>query len=180
MKRKLSEIIKEIENKDGISNCYLHRNGDTGHLELNIEFNNGIAEGRRNKMSWVPITKNYVLDDEAIVTRKIKSSNPLDVYVTIGLPGWGLQNGTIAYMPLPKNINEEPEAWKSEYRGDELPAIKESKRFIVQLQGSMPNNQSKTRIMDLCLDALKSHWLAVPKGWEVIAWMEFPKPYREK
>lgn len=42
--KKLFETIKEIENKDGIENYYLHRNYVTGDLELNIEFKNDIAD----------------------------------------------------------------------------------------------------------------------------------------
>jgi hypothetical protein len=41
---KLSEIIKEIEEKQGIDEFYLHRNYDNGKLELNIEFVNNIAD----------------------------------------------------------------------------------------------------------------------------------------
>ncbi|APR02682.1 hypothetical protein CLQ_13983 (plasmid) [Clostridium botulinum Af84] len=41
---KLSEIIKEIEEKQGIKDYYLHREYCTGKLELTIEFNNDIAD----------------------------------------------------------------------------------------------------------------------------------------
>lgn len=40
----LSNIIKELEQKKGITDYYLHRNYDTGTIELNIEFNNDIAD----------------------------------------------------------------------------------------------------------------------------------------
>jgi len=109
----------------------------------------------------------------AIVTRAIKAPNPLDV--TIGYPGWGLQNETLAYMPLPKSINDDPAAWKSEYRGDSLP--KKSGVFIVNLQGILPYNQSELRVAELCYLPEKGRWLAVPVGYEVIAWMGFPRPY---
>ncbi|HDK7186765.1 TPA: hypothetical protein PTV74_002122 [Clostridium botulinum] len=41
---KLSEIIKKIEEKQGIKAYYLHHEYDTGELELNIEFDNNIAD----------------------------------------------------------------------------------------------------------------------------------------
>ncbi|MGN2371432.1 hypothetical protein ACTFJW_15530 [Clostridium cagae] len=44
MSKKLSEIIKELEDKGGINNFYLHRQYYTGVLELNIEFNNDISD----------------------------------------------------------------------------------------------------------------------------------------
>ena len=40
----LWQIIKEIEEKDGIKDFYLHNNCDDGAYELNIEFNNDIAD----------------------------------------------------------------------------------------------------------------------------------------
>ncbi len=43
--KKLSEVIKEIEDKEGIDNYYLHHNYVTGDWELNIEFKNNIADG---------------------------------------------------------------------------------------------------------------------------------------
>ena len=124
-------------------------------------------------MKWIPITQNYELKEMAIVTGKI-NGNQLDV--TIGFPGWGLQNGTIAYMPLPKNINEDPTVWKSEYRGDDLPAKKGW--FIVNLQGIFPHNQGKSKIDKALYLPDKGKWFSVPIGYEVIAWMEFPKPYK--
>ncbi|MDT8718317.1 hypothetical protein IAI10_16745 [Clostridium sp. 19966] len=42
--KKLSEIVKEIEDTGGISDCYLHHNYFGGELELNIEFNNEAAD----------------------------------------------------------------------------------------------------------------------------------------
>ena len=44
MKKKLSEIIKEIEGKKGISDYFLHHDSETGKLELDIVFNNDIAD----------------------------------------------------------------------------------------------------------------------------------------
>lgn len=44
MSKKLSEIIKELEDKGAIKDYYLHRQYYTGELELNIEFNNDIAD----------------------------------------------------------------------------------------------------------------------------------------
>lgn len=44
MSKKLSEIIKELEDIGAITNYYLHRQYYTGELELNIEFNNVIAD----------------------------------------------------------------------------------------------------------------------------------------
>ncbi|MBA4510197.1 hypothetical protein H1057_19525 [Clostridium sporogenes] len=41
---KLSEVIKKLEDKGGIKDYYLHREYDTGELELNIEFDNNIAD----------------------------------------------------------------------------------------------------------------------------------------
>lgn len=42
--KKLSEIIKEIEEKGGIKEFYLHCNATTGSLELNVEFDNNRAD----------------------------------------------------------------------------------------------------------------------------------------
>lgn len=42
--KKLWEIIKKIEDKSGIDEYYLHRSYNSGKLELNIEFNNDIAD----------------------------------------------------------------------------------------------------------------------------------------
>lgn len=44
MKKKLSEIIKELEDKGAIREYYTHREFYTGKLELNIEFHNEIAD----------------------------------------------------------------------------------------------------------------------------------------
>jgi len=44
MENNLWQIIKEIEEKDGIKDFYLHHNGNYGAYELNIEFNNDIAD----------------------------------------------------------------------------------------------------------------------------------------
>lgn len=38
--QKLTEVLKKIEQLDGVREFYLHRNYDTGSLELNIEFCN--------------------------------------------------------------------------------------------------------------------------------------------
>ncbi|MCQ4924997.1 hypothetical protein NE686_17990 [Tissierella carlieri] len=126
---------------------------------------------------WIPIVEDYKLHDTAIVTRKI-NKNELDV--TIGLPGWGLENNTIAYMPLPANINEDRSLWKSEYFGDYLPD--KDGWYIVQLQGVDLNRwfYNKLVIVKLYYASNKCNWLAVPQGWEVVGWMEFPKPYKVK
>ncbi|APQ77165.1 hypothetical protein [Clostridium botulinum] len=44
MSKKLSEIIKELEDKGAIKKYYLHRQYYTGEIELNIEFENNIAD----------------------------------------------------------------------------------------------------------------------------------------
>ncbi len=44
MSSELSKLIIEIENENGIQDYYLHRNWHTGSLELNIEFDNDIAD----------------------------------------------------------------------------------------------------------------------------------------
>ena len=44
MNKKLSEIIRELEDKGAIAGYYLHRQYYTGKLELNIEFNNDVAD----------------------------------------------------------------------------------------------------------------------------------------
>lgn len=44
MSKKLSEIIKELEDKGAIRRCYMHHDYCFGELELNIEFNNDIAD----------------------------------------------------------------------------------------------------------------------------------------
>ncbi|MCW6112175.1 hypothetical protein [Clostridium sporogenes] len=41
---KLSEVIKELEDKGGIKDYYSHCQYYTGELELNIEFDNNIAD----------------------------------------------------------------------------------------------------------------------------------------
>lgn len=41
---KLSEIIMSVEAVEGIKDYYLHRNWHIGSLELNIEFDNDIAD----------------------------------------------------------------------------------------------------------------------------------------
>lgn len=129
------------------------------------------------KQKWVPITENYELTKMAIVTRITKDPDGRPVPgVTIGYPGWGLQNKTTAYMPLPKNIIEAPELWKSEYRGDEPPR---SGDYIVQLQGREPHNKNKLEIRWSYFHAKACKWLMVPRDSEVIGWMECPKPYEE-
>lgn len=55
-KIKLSDIIKEIEDKNGIDYYYLHKSYDTGYLKLNIEFNNEIADAILNKYAINMIT----------------------------------------------------------------------------------------------------------------------------
>ena len=44
MERKLSEIIKELEDKGAIDGYFLHHEYYSGALELNIEFKNEIAD----------------------------------------------------------------------------------------------------------------------------------------
>lgn len=44
MNKKLSGIIRELEDNGAIKECYLHHQYYTGELELNIEFNNDIAD----------------------------------------------------------------------------------------------------------------------------------------
>lgn len=44
MKKPLWKIIKEIEEKNGLADYYLHYDYDTGDLQLNIEFNNDVAD----------------------------------------------------------------------------------------------------------------------------------------
>jgi len=44
----LWEIIKEIEEKNGIEGSFIHHNYDTGRRELNVSFNNDIAD----KILW--------------------------------------------------------------------------------------------------------------------------------
>lgn len=122
------------------------------------------------RLKWTPITIDFELTEMAIVTRKLKYPSILDV--TIGNPGWGMQNRTIAYMPLPQNIDRDPTAWKSEYRGDELPD--KDKACIVQLQNSV----GKFKISESYYLAKENRFLRIPNGWEVIAWMEYPKPYK--
>lgn len=44
MGKPLWQIIKEIEEKEGITDYYLHHNYGSGDLELNIEFNDEAQE----------------------------------------------------------------------------------------------------------------------------------------
>lgn len=44
MAKKLSDLIKELEEKGAIRDCFLHRGYYNGRLELNIEFNNDVAD----------------------------------------------------------------------------------------------------------------------------------------
>ena len=46
----LSQIIMNIEAIDGIKDYYLHREYNTGDLELNIEFDNDIADNNLEHM----------------------------------------------------------------------------------------------------------------------------------
>lgn len=41
---RLSDLIKKIEDAKGIKKCYLYRGYYSGELQLNIEFNNEIAD----------------------------------------------------------------------------------------------------------------------------------------
>ncbi len=120
------------------------------------------------KNKWIPVTGNYELNDTAIVTRKI--NNSMDV--TIGLPGWGVHNSTIAYMSLP--TVDDP-AWISEYREGEPP--KASKGYIVLLL-SVKNYSQPYKIVDGYFLKEKGKWLRIPENYEFLAWMEYPKPYQ--
>jgi hypothetical protein len=44
MNKPLSEIIKQLEDKNALGECYLHHNWENGKLELNIEFDNKRAD----------------------------------------------------------------------------------------------------------------------------------------
>lgn len=44
MAKKLSEVIKKLEDKEAIEDYYLHHEYYTGELQLNIEFKNDIAD----------------------------------------------------------------------------------------------------------------------------------------
>ena len=124
---------------------------------------------------WTPITGDHKLTNRAIVT--VQRISPPGCYVTIGLPGWGLWNNTIAYMPLPENIIDNPGIWKSEYVGDEFP--ENDGWYIVQLQTRPEKHYNKLEVDILYFDAKRYKWLAVPEGWEVIGWMNrLPEPPR--
>jgi hypothetical protein len=125
---------------------------------------------------WIPLTEKTEIDDCAIVTKLIIGGTPPeDRYVTIGFPGWGNWNGAIAYMHFPEYIHKGDKGWKSEYRGDAPPAPKKDKRYIVQLENK--DLSGYYRIDELCYSVKGDRLIAVPSGWEVIAWMEFPMPY---
>lgn len=49
MNKTLWQIIKEIEEKKGISTAYIHYDWNYGSMQLNIEFNNDIADNILNK-----------------------------------------------------------------------------------------------------------------------------------
>jgi hypothetical protein len=57
MNKPLWQTIKEIEEKKGIKDFYLHCEYDTGNFQLNIEFDNAIADETLTKNN-VPIS-NY-------------------------------------------------------------------------------------------------------------------------
>lgn len=124
-------------------------------------------------MEWIPITGEDFITESAIVTQLINRRS--QSHVTIGLPGWGHYNNTIAYMPLPRPINEDKRGWKSEYMGDELPQIKGT--YIAQIQGVTKERQGNTHIIEAYFEMEKERWLWIPKGFEVIAWRRFPKPF---
>lgn len=42
--KKLWEIIKELEDREAITDYYLHKQCYSGEFELNIEFNNIVAD----------------------------------------------------------------------------------------------------------------------------------------
>ena len=125
-------------------------------------------------MKWIPIKGDGFITDSAIVTRIIGRGSKSDV--TIGFPGWGYYNDTIAYMPLPRPVNEDRRGWKSEYWGNEPP--KKPGRYIVQIQGIKVGRQEVTRIAEAYYDREKGRWLWIPDGYETIAWRNFPKPYQ--
>ncbi len=130
------------------------------------------------KNKWITLKENDELRDRAIVTRKIIGQKGKKLFdVTIGLPGWSLRNNTIAYMPL-LNITEAPEAWKSEYKGDEFPS--ENISCMAQLQGTQSYNEGKLKIVESYYLAKEYKFLRIPDGWEVIGWSEFPKPFTKK
>lgn len=126
------------------------------------------------RAKWVKMQKNETLSECKIVTRIINKGQ-LDV--TVGYPGWGLHNKTIAYMSLPKMMTAgataSATAWKSDYRGDSLPP---SGWYIVQIQHLLP--EPRLDVRELYYDDKMGRWLAVPDGWEVVGWMSFPKPYK--
>lgn len=121
-------------------------------------------------MEWIPITGEGFITESAIVTQLI--NNRSQSHVTIGLPGWGYYNDTIAYMPLPRPINEDKRGWKSEYWGDELPS---SGKYIVQLQ---KNSDGRLRIGEGYYSEKDFRWSWISADFDVVAWRKFPKPYR--
>ena len=124
------------------------------------------------KAKWIPIKGNYELEDMSLVTRLITNGWGQKIPdVTIGYPGQGLHNRIIAYMAMPKDITKQPEQWQSEYRGDELPNKKTP--CLVQLQDDV----GKLRIIESYYLAKENKFLRVPDGWEVLGWMQYPKPY---
>lgn len=124
-------------------------------------------------MKWIPITMENSITDLAIVTQLFNRRTK--ARVTIGFPGWGWRNDTIAYMPLPRPANEDKRGWKSEYWGDELP--QRGRNYIVQIQGVQVGKQDKTQIIEARYDR-DGHWLWVPDGFEIMAWRNFPKPFQ--
>lgn len=124
-------------------------------------------------MEWIPITGEGFITESAIVTQLI--NNRSQSHVTIGLPGWGHHNDTIAYMPLPRPIHLDRRGWESEYMGDELPQMKGE--YIVQIQGATKERQGITHIIEAYFEMEKERWMRIPNGFEVIAWRRFPKPF---
>lgn len=127
------------------------------------------------KPKWIPIEENTEINDIAFITRQIKGTKGQRLLdVTIGHPGWGFKNGAVAYMPLPGDILQDPTVWQSEYRGDSLPS--KDMACVVQLQDQ--NNEGKFRILESYYLTKENRFLRIPIGWEVIAWMDYPKPYK--
>ena len=40
MKKSITKILEELEREGYISRCYMHRDSEYGHIQLNIEFDN--------------------------------------------------------------------------------------------------------------------------------------------
>ena len=125
------------------------------------------------KQKWILIDDKTQLNKMAFVTRTIKGAGGKRLLdVTIAHPGWGLNSENVAYMTLPGDILHDPTVWKSEYRGDNNPS--KDMACVVQLQ----NFEGKFKIIESYYLVSRNRFLRIPDGWEVIAWMEYPKPYK--